>query len=364
MGKGSKIEWCDHTFNPWRGCTKVSEGCQNCYAETLSKRNAQCLGVWGPQGTRVLASRAMWKEPLKWNEEAKQAGQRYRVFCASLADVGERQDTVHDHIQYAEIMQGRARLLELIWKTPHLDWLLLTKRPESWMECVREVFRFREVAFNESDEERAITSGIAAWIGGRPPANVWMGTSVENQTRADERIPELLKIPAKVRFLSCEPLLGPVDLNPWIGPLTWAGHRFLGCPEDGEESCRGCPCGGIECPGKWDRGIHWVIAGGESGPKARPVYPDGLRNLRDLCRSAGVAFFFKQWGEWAPVERTPDMRITMPAQNADLWAWPDGTKWGWKTGPVSKRIGKAAAGRLLDGRTWDEFPQAVGGEPS
>lgn len=270
MGENSKIEWTHHTFNPWWGCVKVSEGCANCYAETMAKRTGH--NVWGPKTTtqRRTFGEKHWAEPLKWNADAQAAGERRRVFCASMADVFE------DH---TAVVWARAALWELIARTPALDWLLLTKRPEN-------VNRMAPALW-----------GLNGW-----PASVWIGASVENQAAADKRIPELVQIPTEVRFLSCEPLLGPVDLSACLGGsyetgVEYGGYREIACePPD----------------------IHWVIAGGESGPHARPMHPDWVRSLRDQCNGAGVAFHFKQWGG----------------------------------------VRKHETGRMLDGRTWDEFPQS------
>lgn len=238
----SGIEWTTHTFNPWRGCTKVSDGCKNCYADTLSKRNPKSLGIWGPRGTRVIASEAYWREPLKWNAAAKAAGARHRVFCASLADVGEGEDTMPAGA-WIDVQMARIRLSHLIMDCDHLDFLLLTKRPENMPRL-----------FDRVILERA-----------------WVGTSVENQQAADERIPHLLKCPAAVRFLSCEPLLGPIDF------MNADGDRF-----------RGGMTGAI----------HWVIIGGESGPGARPCNVDWIRSIVSQCKAAGVACFVKQLGAW------------------------------------------------------------------
>jgi protein gp37 len=324
MGANSKISWTHHTFNPWRGCTKVSEGCKHCYAETLSKRNPKVLGVWGPQGTRVMASEAMWREPLKWNEEARAAGERRRVFCASLADVFEGAETCTPEA-YRVIVAARERLFLLAHKTNWLDWLFLTKRPENIPDALAAIKHpyYPHLDFWFLQQEN-------------PRPNWWFGTSVENQAAADKRIPELLKVPAKVRFLSCEPLLGPVELcnvTGWQESVKWWGKEILG----------------------GEKGIHWVIAGGESGPNARPMHPDWARSLRDQCQSAGVAFHFKQWGEWLPyseIEKDP-LGITYPLRNetrvVGVGKGSDDELW---------RVGKAAAGRLLDGQTWDEVPEA------
>jgi protein gp37 len=304
MAENSKIEWTTHTFNPWRGCTKISDGCKNCYADTLSKRNPGTLGTWGPNGTRVVASESMWKQPLKWNRDAEALGYRPRVFCASLADVfedwlgpmvfsdGRRVGINYDKHQSPEdgglaIVAGSAtmqdirnHLFELIDATPTLDWLLLTKRPESI---------------------RRMWSGVASPddLGGEVCTNtgfrhnVWLLTSVENQEQANKRIPELLKCRdlSPVLGLSCEPLLGPVDLSNRDGGRSrqhwnWLTGGYWQEMWDGD--------GGLvsASPTKLD----WVIAGGESGPNARPMHPKWARSLRDQCNAAGVPFFMKQMG--------------------------------------------------------------------
>lgn len=201
MGQESKIEWTDHTFNPWWGCTKVSPGCKFCYAETLATRWDK--DVWGPKKPRRMMSEAYWKQPERWNREAEATGVRRRVFCASMADVFEAHDTMPAE-SFEAVAMARIRLLALIASTPNLDWQLLTKRPKyarfilgmpkTWDEVNQELFR----------RCRPVLPGTAQCYasGRRVLENVWMGTSVENQNEADERIPELLQIPAKVRFLS------------------------------------------------------------------------------------------------------------------------------------------------------------------
>ena len=179
--ENSKIEWCHHTFNPWIGCAKVSQGCANCYAEELMDTRYGRAN-WGVDGTRVRTSDAYWRKPLAWNRKARIEGVRYRVFCASLADVFEDRE---------DLEEWRDDLFNLISATPNLDWLLLTKRPENVNRIVGE------------------SRGDCYWIeesAGKGNGNIWIGTSVENQEQADKRIPELLKIPARVRFLSMEPL--------------------------------------------------------------------------------------------------------------------------------------------------------------
>lgn len=277
MAENSKIEWTHHTFNPWRGCTKVSDGCTNCYAEKMSGRNPNVLGVWGKYGTRVVASESMWKQPLKWDFAAMYAKPRHRVFCASLADVFEAEDTLPSH-SIEPILNARLRLLELIFKTPNLDWLLLTKRPENIRKAL-----LGAVAGNWADPGD-VTDRVHAWMAGeRIPHNVWIGTSVEDQKTADERIPHLLKIPAKVRFISMEPLLGPVDLRnvepssgQWLDAVT--GLR------GGDHSLADC------------NSIDWAIVGGESGGKARPFDISWARSILDQCKAASVPVFLKQLG--------------------------------------------------------------------
>ncbi len=332
MGADSKIEWCDHTFNPWVGCAKISPACTNCYAEGWAKRTGQA-GLW--RGERRRTSVANWREPLKWDRaaaaEEKDTGKAstMRVFCASLADVFESHEAIDP--------QWRTDLWELIARTPFLTWLLLTKRPENVRSMVP-------------------SHWLTDW-----PARVWLGTTVEDQARADERIPHLLRCPAKVRFLSCEPLLGPLDLRL---------QKCSSCAGTGE--IEGDDCTQCDGRGAWQMGpgdyslphmIDWVIAGGESGPKARPTHPDWARSLRDQCDAAGVPFFFKQWGEWRPATRDdldtdpggPSYAIDRTGRRKDPTEAFD---------PVAHdcvmvRVGKTAAGAPLDGQRWQQFPGGV-----
>jgi protein gp37 len=247
--ENSKIEWCDHTFNPWVGCTKVSPACDNCYAENWAKRTGQ-PDLWS--GERRRTSEANWRKPIKWDDKARQEGQRYRVFCASLADVFDNQVPE----------EWRDDLWSLIRNTPSLDWLLLTKRPQN----IRKMLP-------------AITSEV-------PLPNVWFGTTVENQEEADRRISHLFTFSATKRFLSCEPLLGPINLsNVKIGNRY---HNVLG----------GIPGYGA---------IDWVIAGGESGPRRRLMYLDWMESLQVQCAAAKVAYFAKQWDKVRKLP--PDMTV-------------------------------------------------------
>ncbi|AUN31985.1 phage Gp37/Gp68 family protein [Niveispirillum cyanobacteriorum] len=355
MGADSKIEWTDYTFNPWRGCTAISPACDHCYAKTLVEGRLS-----GDFSQRARAADSTWKQPLAWNRKAAKLGIRKRVFCASLADVFDNQ--VPD--------QWRIDLWALIRATPHLDWLLLTKRPQN-------------------------ISGMlpADWGDGWP--NVWLGATVENQTEADRRIPHLLRAPAAVRFLSCEPLLGSLDMKRWI-----AGGRKARKP-DGTEfiaphwymtQCRSCGwigsselCGtDVDC-GQGDSdvycpachaagcdneiaGLDWAICGGESGTGARPMHPAWARSLRDQCEAAGMPFFFKQWGEWqAYYDRDVDDPDWRKCPQTDGQMGRGATRYLNLAGGCGfhgdklvafRNVGKKAAGRLLDGRTWDQFPKA------
>lgn len=310
MAENSNIEWTDHTFNPWIGCQKVSPGCDHCYAETWDARGLQGQARrWGPHADRTRTSPGNWNKPRAWNRAAAAAGKRARVFCASLADVFDNHPSIKD--------QWRADLWELIAETPHLDWLLLTKRPQNIIKML---------------PDRYNLSISKPWGQGWP--NVWLGTTVENQAEADRRIPHLLAVPARVRFLSCEPLLGPVDLTEATRSVL-RNQSYL------------------------NLNLHWVIAGGESGQNARPMNPYWAETLRDQCVAAGVAFHFKQWGEWGP---EPPPLKTVPRS---MWHDACGLIQDTIADPHPLdffcegfvfRVGKKAAGRLLDGRTWDEVP--------
>ena len=358
--KNSHIEWTDHTFNPWIGCTKVSPGCAHCYAEALNKRWKKGEN-WGKGASRVRTSAAYWKQPLQWNAEAEnyrrclicgaetdfgvnaegfcdQCEQkadviRPRVFCASLAD------WLDDEVP----IEWLADLLKLIHDTPNLDWLLLTKRPQNWADRIAAVWKDCDAPFLRDWEE----DYLVGWLEGRAPDNIRIGTSVENQEMADERIPNLLEIPARVRFLSCEPLLEEVDL-----------YRVRGALMEGAETChRGIAHDERKCDCAF--GVDWVICGGESGPGARPMHPDWARSLRDQCQAAGVPFFFKQWGEWYPL--APGRLVGFDS-NIEM-VLPDASEYDRKTlAPENAqpmiRDGKRVAGRELDGREWNELPKA------
>lgn len=265
----TKIEWCHFSFNAWWGCFKVSAGCANCYAKAWDKRVGG--DHWGLNAPRRFLSDANWAKPLKWNRKAEREGVRYRVFCSSMADVFEiHPDPEINH----RMIEARRRLCILIEQTPHLDWLLLTKRPENW--GLAERWRTKESA----------------------PLNVWFGCTAENQEQADKRIPHLLSAPwPSVRFVSYEPALELVDFDPPTCPNGCDRHfgRSYGFSE-GMAFC--IQCDAEMSFGAWldplNGGIDWLICGAESGPRARPMDENWVRSVRDQCQQAGVPFFFKQ----------------------------------------------------------------------
>lgn len=352
MSANSKIEWTDHTFNPWEGCQKVSPGCDHCYAETRNARFAGGSAInWGPGAPRRRTSYTNWNQPKRWNDQAgaflAEHGRRQRVFCASLADVFDN----------AVDAAWRADLFALIQHTPELDWLLLTKRIGNVQAMLPE-----------------------AIVGGELPGNVWLGATIVNQEEADRDIPKLLRVPAHLRFLSMEPLLGPVDLG--LRCENWSDDIVMD-PETGAyECCRSCDFTGV------GNAVDWVIVGGESGAGARPMHPDWARDLRDQCEAAGVPFLFKQWGEWSPISQQSEefnRRLYRSNRKARLHEdqavlddcygrtctvdqaviHSDGsvhaplTPMAFLQGTgamLTFQAGKKAAGRLLDGRTHDGVP--------
>jgi protein gp37 len=306
MAENSHISWTDNTFNPWMGCTKVSPACQHCYAERdMDHRYGKV--AWGPSGTRVKTSTANWNKPLKWNREAT-AGHRPLVFCASLADVFEEWgDPIHDssgdiicrpYLDSENLPefwcatdpeslrtdpQGwspitmhdlRRELFKLIDKTPNLDWLLLTKRPEN----VEKMWT----------EANSILTEIPMGVSGKLyRTNVILGTSIESQEWTDKRLPHLHAAKrhglVSKTFVSAEPLVGPIMLQ---GEANGLVYNHLG-----------------------GTGIDWVITGGESGPDARPCKPEWFRSLRDQAEAAGVPFHFKQWGEFDASENRVGVNV-------------------------------------------------------
>jgi len=286
----TKIEWADRVWNPVTGCTKVSEGCRNCYAERMALR------FWGARKFHeVLCHEEKLEEPLHWMIPS-------RVFVNSMSDLFHP-DVTDDFIWNVFSVMAQAE--------KH-TFMILTKRPQRMSDFLCQWENHFPVGRNNSV--------LHDW----PLKNVWLGVSAENQQAADERIPWLLKTPAVVRFVSVEPMLGPVNLEPYFQyppfhenyKMTWGLSEAIG--------------------------LDWVICGGETGPDARPMHPDWARGLLDQCLDAGVPFFFKHWGEWVaeyPQGLSLANRKQTYAHNRTFY-----------------RVGKTIAGRMLDGREWNEFP--------
>lgn len=292
MSENTNIEWCDHTFNPWEGCQKVGPGCDHCYAETRNARfNGGQAVNWGPGAPRRRTSDANWRKPMQWQAKASefmaQHGRRQRVFCASLADVFDNQAPE----------QWRVDLMQLIADTPDLDWLLLTKR-------IGNAHAMLNAALSH------LSHGLTAWDD-VPWPNVWIGATVVNQAEADRDIPKLLAVPARVRFLSMEPLRGQVNLRKLI--IKAAERPERGQPPVSIDALRGW-FGGAGDPAR----IDWIIVGSESGPGARPMHPDWARSLRDQCQATDVPFLFKQWGEW------------LPKSSVGVWTGPKTRDYPWE----------------------------------
>ena len=309
MAENTKIEWAHDTFNPWWGCERVSPLCDHCYAATLDKRTGG--NHWGPSRPRRYI-KSGWSAVLKWNRAAEEAGERRRVFCASMADIweshdgpvvntkGERLYTTGEGLRVTETLKAqnvdklrpltladlRARVFRLIGETPWLDWILLTKRPAN-----------------------ALRMAPQEWRDGWPP-NVWAMTSAGTQQELGRVIPQLLRIPARIRGLSIEPLLESCLL-----PIDF---------------CR----------------LDWVIVGGESGAKSsRIMHPQWVRYMRDQAHRYEIPFFFKQWGDWLPKSQSPNWDRFVGAHRLEIFEGEDFFK-----------VGKHLSGRLLDGAVYSEVP--------
>lgn len=348
MAENTKISWADHTFNHIRGCVKIAEGCKNCYAATMSKRNTKTLGLWGPEGVgrRVVAAESYWKQPRKWDREAAKSGVRKRVFCASLADVfedwsGPMHDTSNVQLfrcpcgatrylvgyckscgkmpHSGQLAMGdvRRRLFELIDATPNLDWLILTKRPENirkfWpaVECntcggYGKVPGWSGSLASNSLEQTAEDCPECSVIDMEHRENVWLLTSVAVQADADRNVPELLKCRDLVPVLgiSAEPLCGPVNLRKWMPHLDW------------------------------------VIGGGESGHDPRPCNIKWLRSLQQKCGVAGVPFYMKQFG-------------AKPVAD-EQWPMTSGADWNSQAGEDRQAVRQIRHSKGADPSEWPE----------
>ena len=297
MADETGISWCDATFNPWIGCAKVSPACARCYAETFAENRMGLRdekAVWGADAHRRIVSEVTWRNPLRWarlaregllpNGKENQDGHRPRIFCASMADVFEERP---------DLEGPRGRLLALMAATPELDWLVLTKRPEfarDWLAAWADGMWGR-APFPEAALRGWLTTENRPRIMDWPLPNVWLGVSIEN-SRFTWRADVLREIPAAVRFISAEPLLGS---------LYDAGREeVVRSGPVGRRVDPRVPSSSRRAPLDLSR-IDWVICGGESGGfAARPMHPDWARELRDDAFSRGIAFHFKQWGSWGP----------------------------------------------------------------
>lgn len=314
MSDNTGIEWTDATWNPVTGCTEVSAGCDHCYAKTFAERWRGTPGHYFENGFDVQLRPGKLLDPLHWKKPR-------RIFVNSMSDL------FHDDVPDDFI----AQVWNIMRRCPQHTFQILTKR-HARMRALLNSDAFQEHCHRlvGVGNDRPEFAHYRTW----PLPNVWLGVSTENQQWADIRIPALLDTPAAVRFVSAEPLLGPIYL---------AGRGYLS-------------------PDEFDRpGLDWVITGGESGPGARPMHPDWARGLRDQCAAAGVPFLFKQWGAFQPIDHgciecAPlfvERQTGRVATDDDMWNITGGYWWG------VKRKGKKAAGRELDGRTWDEYPAAV-----
>jgi protein gp37 len=323
MSDKTEIEWTDSTWNPTTGCTKVSSGCDHCYAEKITER---FHGKGSFAEVKLHPDRL--DKPLHWKKPR-------RIFVNSMSDLFH-QDVPDEFIEKVFVVMA---------STPQHTYQILTKRHARMRSVLKEMTARRESGAVLSSRE---------W----PLRNVWLGVSVESQQWADIRIPALLETPAAVRFLSCEPLLGPVDLSAWLDTPPSCG---CGVAPDGAPGAIGCSA---ECVEPEPSGLGWCIVGGESGLGSRPMHPQWARSLRDQCVQAGVPFLFKQWGEWSPLpvpNETADRLETDHDVRADGYHWPISEPHGAEDGTevLMRRAGKKAAGRELDGRLWDQYPDAA-----
>lgn len=310
MSANSKIEWCDHTFNPWIGCTKISVGqyggCEGCYAERSTPARVQGI-QWGPGVERQRTSLGNWVLPRRWNAQHRAFynlhGRRQRVFCASLADVFDN----------AVPVQWRVDLLTLIFSTPNLDWLLLTKRIGNVGPMLVEALpRVRHICGNGDNDD------ALQW----PWPNVWLGATVVTQREADRDVPKLLAVSAAKHFLSMEPLLGPINLAEAISCEYCGGVGYTMYGPD-EVACIGCEGHSIDpVVALGESGICQVIVGGESGPKARSMVLGHAKDIVRQCQEAGVAVFVKQLGA-RPVNREGVPHKISDRKGADMADWPE-----------------------------------------
>lgn len=345
----SKIEWTEETWNPLAGCSLESPGCTNCYAMKMAGR-LEAMGQPAYQGTTQKSKAGfVWTGKVNLSETALLAPLKRKT--PTVYFVNSMSDLFHESVPNEWI----DRIFAVMALCPQHTFQVLTKRAARMREYCQSRFETEHGSemLCEAIEEIDQFNSDAGGDHDAPLPNVWLGVSVEDQARADQRIPDLLATPAAVRFLSCEPLLGPVD-------LTYLDLSFVEAREKEPsglttlDALSGLHYDDVngDIPGILgypDPRIDWVIVGGESGPGSRPMHPDWARALRDQCEAAGTAFFFKQWGEWYPAFAN-DYAVNQASVRETLTV----------EGTVIHRIGKKAAGRLLDGKTHDAMPQTGG----
>ena len=382
MADHSAIEWTDATWNPLRGCSRVSAGCQHCYAERVAARFS---GPGMPYAGLIHPGTGGWNGKVQLVPEV--LGQPWHWVKPRRIFVNSMSDLFHESVPFEYI----AAVFWVMSVTTRHTYQLLTKRPARMLEFYRWVADYDEGCFQDdrigdvAGENPAIQAlgwtPATATRGGYdncgplwPYENVWLGVSVENQETADERIPLLLQCPAAVRWLSCEPLLGPIEIRRWMGEaIGGSTHRLSG------ENFDRCDLTGAPL-----EGVDWVVVGGESGPQARPMHPDWARSLRDQCVAAGVPYFFKQWGEWRPAtchaeatsrptyavnrlaHHAPNSPAGMhkPAQGCyhtpdQVFSTLDGKGRFAHLDCAMFRGGKRKTGRLLDGVEHNAYPEVV-----
>lgn len=350
----SKIEWTERTWNPVTGCNKVSQGCKNCYAEVMHKR---LMSIALKKYSRPFLDGAFPYEPdlmipLRWKKPCM-------IFVNSMSDL------FHENVPFIFIR----KVFEVMAKCQHHTFQILTKRPYQ----MQKFFQWVHPVHGDNSP-------------GFPLPNVWIGVSVEDQQTANERIKILQQIPAAVRFLSCEPVLEPIDINEAYNSYRQFGPICSSCTGSGHYHDNfNTPCPDCKQTGINDEAIHWVIAGGESGHNARPMHPDWIRSLRDQCKAAAVPFFFKQWGEYMPLEfdAQPPFRYfsnnpkkLIDAHGIDVLD-AETSEAGYYNGhrfvdPMESiliceeteseqcdflKVGKKRAGRVLDGSIHNEYPK-------
>lgn len=378
MSDKTAIEWCDSTFNAWSGCTKIGPGCDHCYAETLAKRAPKSFGQWGVGAPRKRTSVANWKLPIKWNAEpffdcpdcgfrgatrlTNNSDQPLCANCGQLTFIARRRvfvNSLADWLDNEVEIEWLVDLLDLIRQTPNNDYLLLSKRTGLWRSRIELALRYAIANGRE-----ALADWLQSWLNGKPPANVWLGATIVNQPEADRDVPKLLAIPARVLFVSVGPMLGPVDLTK-VCDRSMKRALWINSIEPKEANPAHAELVAMFGEDYSRNRIVWVICEGEASLHARPMHPDWVRSLRDQCAEFGAAFLFKQWGEWTPGENVSRRAGTV--KTADWW----NNKWDFSTEDLSQddlhrddepdlyRVGKKAAGRMLDGRIHNEFPQVA-----